>query len=115
MKAFRALQGFGLLSLLFLWVGEGEDIQSEASIHTVFSVDCQNLYTFQTLALVYSHHRSGQPGPLTRILSCDEEELRGMHEEIMGMVQTYVTPSVALDARSGAALTPREPCISRLI
>ena len=40
------------------------------SVHTAFAAECSTYFVWQTLGLVYSFERSGQPGPLTRLISC---------------------------------------------
>ena len=40
------------------------------SIHNAFAAECGAYFVWQTLGLVYSFEQSGQPGPLTRLLSC---------------------------------------------
>ena len=48
---------------------------SAASVHTVFSAECNHALTWQAVALFHSHHESRQPGPITRLLACSEEQL----------------------------------------
>ena len=40
------------------------------SIHNAFAAECGTYFVWQTLGLVYSFEKSGQPGPLTRLISC---------------------------------------------
>ena len=47
-----------------------------ATVHTVITTECGGYFSWQTLGLVYSHRKAGQPGPLTRLLSCTEEQLK---------------------------------------
>jgi hypothetical protein len=42
-----------------------------SEVHTVFSVDGSLYQRWQADLLAYSHHKIGQPGPLTRLLSAD--------------------------------------------
>jgi hypothetical protein len=42
-----------------------------SEVHTVFSVDGSLYQRWQADLLAYSHHKVGQPGPLTRLLSAD--------------------------------------------
>ncbi|KAJ1412706.1 peptidyl serine alpha-galactosyltransferase-like [Sesbania bispinosa] len=51
-------------------------------IHTLFSVECQNYFDWQTVGLMNSYRKAKQPGPITRLLSCTDEEkknYKGMH------------------------------------
>jgi hypothetical protein len=51
--------------------------------------------------MVYSHKKIGQPGPLTRILSCKENEWEAMSEEAKSIVTTHVAPSYSTHPRTG--------------
>ncbi|KAL8136573.1 hypothetical protein V2J09_002574 [Rumex salicifolius] len=44
-------------------------------IHTIFSTECNSYFDWQTVGLVHSFHVSGQPGNITRLLSCTDEDL----------------------------------------
>lgn len=86
-----------ILQLVFLGVVEAQP----GAVHTVFNVDCGNQFGFQTLALLHSLKTAGQPGPVTRVMSCTPEEVDDMDEETMGLVQTYITPSFAVNEETG--------------
>ncbi|XP_010496313.1 PREDICTED: uncharacterized protein LOC104773407 [Camelina sativa] len=60
-------------------------------IHTLFSVECQNYFDWQTVGLMHSFHKSRQPGPITRLLSCTDDQkkvYRGMN-----LAPTFEVPS----------------------
>ncbi|XP_044503910.1 peptidyl serine alpha-galactosyltransferase-like [Mangifera indica] len=68
-------------------------------IHTLFSVECQNYFDWQTVGLMHSFKKSGQPGPITRLLSCTDEEkknYRGMH-----LAPTLEVPSMSRHPKTG--------------
>lgn len=44
-------------------------------MHTLFSVECRDYFDWQTVGLMHSLKKSGQPGPVTRLLSCTDEHL----------------------------------------
>lgn len=44
------------------------------NVHTVFTTECGNYFTWQALGMVYSHKKSGQPGKITRLMSCTDEQ-----------------------------------------
>ena len=46
----------------------------EANVHTVFTTECGTYFTWQALGMVYSHKKSGQPGKITRLMSCTDEQ-----------------------------------------
>ena len=45
-----------------------------ANVHTVFTTECGTYFTWQALGMVYSHKKSGQPGKITRLMSCTDEQ-----------------------------------------
>lgn len=51
--------------------------------------------------MVYSHRKAGQSGPLTRIVSCTEEQWDQMSEEAKRLVNTHVAPSYTRHPRTG--------------
>jgi peptidyl serine alpha-galactosyltransferase len=51
--------------------------------------------------MVYSHRKSGQPGPLTRIVSCTPEEWASLSEQEKNFVPTHVAPSFTRHPRTG--------------
>ncbi|KAK9863378.1 hypothetical protein WJX84_005251 [Apatococcus fuscideae] len=68
-----------------------------ATVHTVITTECGGYFSWQTLGLVYSHRKAGQPGPLTRLLSCTEEQLKDQKD--MDTVATHVAPSLTIDSK----------------
>eukprot|EP00245_Coleochaete_scutata_P009565 TRINITY_DN3176_c0_g2_i1.p1 TRINITY_DN3176_c0_g2~~TRINITY_DN3176_c0_g2_i1.p1 ORF type:complete len:987 (-),score=179.27 TRINITY_DN3176_c0_g2_i1:1217-4177(-) len=60
-------------------------------LHTLFSTECNNYFDWQTAGLVYSFKKSGQPGPLTRLLSCTEEDLKSYKG--LDLAPTHIVPS----------------------
>ena len=68
-------------------------------IHTLFSVECQDYFDWQTVGLMHSFRKARQPGPITRLLSCTPEErsrYRGM-----GLAPTLEVPSMSRHPRTG--------------
>ncbi|KAK4267013.1 hypothetical protein QN277_023860 [Acacia crassicarpa] len=68
-------------------------------IHTLFSVECQNYFDWQTVGLMQSYRKAKQPGPITRLLSCTDEEkknYRGMH-----LAPTFEVPSMSRHPKTG--------------
>lgn len=93
-----------LLAFLGFWsvfVSGGQAAKQEAPyrIHTLFSVECQNYFDWQTVGLMRSFKKAQQPGPITRLLSCTDEEkknYRGMH-----LAPTLQVPSMSRHPRTG--------------
>ncbi|XP_045819129.1 peptidyl serine alpha-galactosyltransferase-like [Trifolium pratense] len=68
-------------------------------VHTLFSVECQNYFDWQTVGLMNSYRKAKQPGPITRLLSCTDEEkknYKGMH-----LAPTFEVPSMSRHPRTG--------------
>ncbi|CAJ1785055.1 unnamed protein product [Sphenostylis stenocarpa] len=68
-------------------------------IQTLFSVECQNYFDWQTVGLMHSFRKAKQPGHITRLLSCTEEQkktYRGMH-----LAPTFEVPSMSKHPRTG--------------
>lgn len=51
--------------------------------------------------MIYSHRKAGQPGPLTRIMSCTPEEWDALSEESKNVIKTHVAPSYTHHPRTG--------------
>lgn len=46
-----------------------------SNMHTVFLADCSTYFQWQSFGMFYSYKKSGQPGPITRVVCCTEEHL----------------------------------------
>ncbi|KAE8021395.1 hypothetical protein FH972_007289 [Carpinus fangiana] len=68
-------------------------------IHTLFSVECQNYFDWQTVGLMQSFRKAGQPGPITRLLSCTEDEKKNYRG--MGLAPTLEVPSMSRHPKTG--------------
>ncbi|EFN59242.1 hypothetical protein CHLNCDRAFT_138234 [Chlorella variabilis] len=51
--------------------------------------------------MFYSHRKSGQPGPITRIMCCTKEEYDKLPEADRDLVPTHVAPSYTRHPRNG--------------
>ncbi|CAI0456559.1 unnamed protein product [Linum tenue] len=102
MAKVDALITFTLMGLLFVVaVVEGGSPVGKPGyrIHTLFSVECQNYFDWQTVGLMHSFRKARQPGPITRLLSCTDEEkksYRGMH-----LAPTFQVPSMSRHPKTG--------------
>ena len=65
-------------------------------------------WIWQTLGIYHSHKKSGQHGPVTRLLSCTEEKLK-IYKDVEG-IPTHIAPSWTIHPKTGDvyrhALTP---------
>ncbi|XP_051117917.1 peptidyl serine alpha-galactosyltransferase-like isoform X2 [Andrographis paniculata] len=77
----------------------GEPEKQCPKIHTLFSTQCFPYFDWQTVGLIRSFHLSGQPGNITRLLSCTEEELK----EYKGhnLAPTHYVPSMSRHPLTG--------------
>ena len=48
---------------------------SPAHLHVVFSAECIPAFDWQSAGLFYSFNRTRQPGKITRLLACSDEQL----------------------------------------
>lgn len=86
--------------LLFFALAENEDTQKAPyRIHTLFSVECNNYFDWQTVGLMHSFKKSKQPGPITRLLSCTDEEKKNYKG--MNLAPTFEVPSMSRHPRTG--------------
>lgn len=81
--------------------GWGAETGQEAPwrIHTLFSVECQNYFDWQTVGLMNSFRKARQPGPITRLLSCTDDEKKNYRG--MGLAPTLEVPSMSRHPRTG--------------
>lgn len=73
--------------------------QAPWRIHTLFSVECQNYFDWQTVGLMQSFRKAQQPGPITRLLSCTDKEK--MNYKGMNLAPTLEVPSMSKHPRTG--------------
>ncbi|KOO35213.1 peptidyl serine alpha-galactosyltransferase, partial [Chrysochromulina tobinii] len=45
-------------------------------VHTVFCAECSDNFDYKSLGVYWSHALSGMPGNVTRLLACDEQQLK---------------------------------------
>lgn len=74
-------------------------VEGRPKIVTLFSVECNSYFDWQTLGMMYSLKRSGHPGPVTRLLSCTAEDLKSYRG--LDMAPTMVVPSWSRHPRTG--------------
>ncbi|CAM9000015.1 unnamed protein product [Rhodiola kirilowii] len=77
----------------------GDDGVAPYRMHTLFSVECHNYFDWQTIGLMNSYRKAQQPGPITRLLSCTEEE-RKVYKG-MDLAPTMEVPSMSRHPKTG--------------
>ncbi|TMW93938.1 hypothetical protein EJD97_010959 [Solanum chilense] len=91
-----------VLTLSLISGQEPEKIDTQKApwrIHTLFSVECQNYFDWQTVGLMHSYRKAQQPGPITRLLSCTEDERKGYRG--MELAPTFEVPSMSRHPKTG--------------
>lgn len=68
-------------------------------IHTLFSTECTPYFDWQTVGLMHSFKSSGQPGFITRLLSCTDENLKTYRG--MNLAPTHIVPSMSRHPLTG--------------
>ncbi|XP_070016417.1 peptidyl serine alpha-galactosyltransferase isoform X1 [Nicotiana sylvestris] len=76
-----------------------ETLKAPYRIHTLFSVECQNYFDWQTVGLMHSYKKAQQPGPITRLLSCTDEERKNYRG--MELAPTFEVPSMSRHPKTG--------------
>ncbi|XP_022750515.1 peptidyl serine alpha-galactosyltransferase-like [Durio zibethinus] len=79
--------------------GQKPGLQAPYRIHTLFSVECQNYFDWQTVGFIHSFKKAQQPGPVTRLLSCTEEEKKNYKG--MDLAPTLEVPSMSRHPKTG--------------
>lgn len=77
----------------------GEAGKSFPKIHTVFSTECTPYFDWQTVGLMHSFRLSGQPGNITRLLSCTDEDLKNYKGH--DLAPTHYVPSMSVHPLTG--------------
>lgn len=86
-------------ALVLSGMADESDQRAPYRIHTLFSVECQNYFDWQTVGLMHSFKKSRQPGPITRLLSCTDEEMKNYRG--MNLAPTFRVPSWSRHPKTG--------------
>ena len=62
----------------------------ELSMHVVFSAECIPAFDWQSIGLFYSFYRTKQPGKITRLLACSDDQLKTYDKRLLEMGPTFV-------------------------
>lgn len=77
-KTFWLRPGKLLAGVLLLLSGAlaAENLRTPGAVtvHTVVPTECTMYFSWQSLGIFYSHKKARQTGPITRILSCTDEQ-----------------------------------------
>ena len=67
-------------------------------VHVVFSAECIPAFDWQSAGLFYSFNRTRQPGKITRLLACSDEQLASYPKSNLDMGPTFVHLNMRFDA-----------------
>lgn len=96
--------------LLLLWglVDQGASADADTipdlrdhNVRTVFLTDCQMYSDWQSVAMIFSLKKSGQPGPVTRVMCCSPEVAAAYPQEMLSLVNTHFAPSMTVHPVTG--------------
>ena len=73
-----------------------------APLHVVFSAECIPAFDWQSVGLFYSFNRTLQPGKITRLLACSDEQLATYPQTNMDIGPTFVHRNMRFDAVNDA-------------
>lgn len=72
----QALLVTTLWSMLLFSAHAADELRASKTVtlHTVVPTECTMYFSWQSLGIFYSHKKAGQDGPITRIISCTDEQ-----------------------------------------
>lgn len=70
-------------------------------VRTLVVGECSQYFVFQAMGVIYSHAKSGQPGPLTLILSCNPAQRKSVPAELRELTTVHFAPSFAVHPVTG--------------
>ncbi|CAO1940625.1 unnamed protein product [Urochloa humidicola] len=88
-----------LLMLCPAWASAAAAAGEGRRLHTLFSVECGDYFDWQAVGLLHSLRKAGQPGGVTRLLSCAEDQLPSYRGLRIG--HTLQVPSFSRHPRTG--------------
>jgi hypothetical protein len=88
-----------LLLLLLALASAGAAAGDGRRLHTLFSVECGDYFDWQAVGLLHSLRKAGQPGGVTRLLSCAADQLSSYRG--LGIGHTLQVPSYSRHPRTG--------------
>jgi len=72
-------------------------LEPSVALHVVFSAECIPAFDWQSVGLFFSFYRVRQPGRITRLLACSEEQLKQYPKENMDIGPTFVHRNMRFD------------------
>ena len=72
------------------------------NLHVVFSAECIPAFDWQSAGLFYSFYQVKQPGKITRLLACSQEQLKTYPKTNLEMGPTFVHKNLRFDPMNDA-------------
>ncbi|GJM92271.1 hypothetical protein PR202_ga08722 [Eleusine coracana subsp. coracana] len=94
-----AIVGTVAVVLLLLYPAWSSAAGEGQRLHTLFSVECGDYFDWQSVGLLHSLRKARQPGDVTRLLSCTEDQLSSYRGLVIG--HTLQVPSFSRHPRTG--------------
>ena len=66
------------------------------TVHTLILTDCAKYQDWQTVAAAYAWRDSGQPGAVTRVANCNEQDTKKYDKKMLDYVTTHMAPQVSI-------------------
>ena len=90
----RSLLTAVALLLLLTLASAADDLRAppKVTLHTIVPTECTMYFSWQSLGIFYSHRKAGQSGPITRIISCTDEQ-RGSYKVLLWHLQALTITS----------------------
>ena len=110
-RATMSLLAGLLLALLVASVAPGcvaEDLESAlppliswrpGDVRVLLLTDCAKYQDWQTIAAAFAWRESGQPGGITRVANCKEEDRNKYPQAMLDYIDTFMAPEVRRQAR----------------
>ena len=67
------------------------------NLHVVFSAECVPAFDWESCGLFYSFKKIGQPGKITRLLACDDHQMKNYPRVNLEMGPTFVHKNMRFD------------------
>lgn len=89
------------LIVLALLVLGGSARAGYTPVHVAFLTDCTMYSNWQSIGMIWSFKMSGQPGTVSRVMCCSEEEKKTYDPTLLKEVETWVAPSFTVHPVTG--------------
>ncbi|KAL6753820.1 peptidyl serine alpha-galactosyltransferase [Haematococcus lacustris] len=74
---------------------------SAEDVHIAYLTDCSLYSDWQTVGMAFSAKITAQPGAITRVMCCTDEQRKRYNQQLLDLMATHVAPSFAINPRTG--------------